>query len=128
MARRGADLLALQVHLARTIDCSTYIAANARVPYLPVVQGKVKRDPESYEEEFQLQVGLFAGRTVRIGQAVNSLDSYWRLQRCLLIWLCFPQYRHYKACLDIFSLKPSEESHEFADLVSFVAQVSMRPT
>jgi hypothetical protein len=34
------------------------------------------------------------------------------------------QYQHYKACLDIFNLKPSQESREFAELVSFVAQVS----
>lgn len=34
------------------------------------------------------------------------------------------QYRHYKACLDIFKLRPSKESREFADLVGFMAQVS----
>lgn len=34
------------------------------------------------------------------------------------------QWRHYKACLDIFNLKPSKDSKEFADLVTFVAQVS----
>ncbi|EIE25800.1 SDA1-domain-containing protein [Coccomyxa subellipsoidea C-169] len=34
------------------------------------------------------------------------------------------QFRHYKASLDIFNLKPSKESREFADLVHFVAQVS----
>ena len=34
------------------------------------------------------------------------------------------QYQHYKACLDIFNLKPSQDSREFAELVSFVAQVS----
>lgn len=34
------------------------------------------------------------------------------------------QYRHYKACLEIFKLSPSKESREFSDLVGFVAQVS----
>lgn len=34
------------------------------------------------------------------------------------------QYRHYQACLNIFRLKPSEESREFAELITFVAQVS----
>ena len=33
------------------------------------------------------------------------------------------QYRHYKACLDIFNLHPSKDSREFADLIGFVAQV-----
>ncbi|DBA79416.1 TPA: hypothetical protein ACH3X2_000057 [Trebouxia sp. C0005] len=33
------------------------------------------------------------------------------------------QWRHYKACLDIFNLKPSKDSKEFADLVTFIAQV-----
>ena len=34
------------------------------------------------------------------------------------------QYRHYKAVLEIFTLKPSKESKEFADLVMFIAQVT----
>eukprot|EP00873_Tetraselmis_striata_P004551 jgi/Tetstr1/424815/TSEL_015318.t1 len=33
------------------------------------------------------------------------------------------QYRHYKACLDLFALNPSKDAREFADLVTFVAQV-----
>lgn len=33
------------------------------------------------------------------------------------------QWRHYKACLDLFLLKPSQESAEFAELVTFIAQV-----
>ena len=36
------------------------------------------------------------------------------------------QYRHYKACLDIFRLQPTKESHEFSSLVGFVAQVSQQ--
>lgn len=32
------------------------------------------------------------------------------------------QYRHYKACLNLFQLNPSKESREFADLVKFLAQ------
>ena len=35
------------------------------------------------------------------------------------------QWRHYKACLDIFNLKPSKDSKEFADLVTFIAQVQL---
>ncbi len=34
------------------------------------------------------------------------------------------QWRHYKACLDIFNLKPSNESKQFSDLVMFIAHVS----
>ncbi|CAL8470003.1 g9545 [Coccomyxa elongata] len=34
------------------------------------------------------------------------------------------QFRHYKASLEIFNLKPSKESREFAELVHFIAQVS----
>ena len=34
------------------------------------------------------------------------------------------QWRHYKACLQLFLLKPSQEGGEFADLVSFIAQVT----
>ena len=37
------------------------------------------------------------------------------------------QYRHYKACLDIFKLQPSIESRDFSDLVGFVAQVRNFP-
>lgn len=33
------------------------------------------------------------------------------------------QYRHYKAQLGIFSLRPSGESKDFADLVMFLSQV-----
>jgi hypothetical protein len=32
------------------------------------------------------------------------------------------QLRHYRACLDIFNMKPSKESREFAELVGFIAQ------
>ena len=35
------------------------------------------------------------------------------------------QWRHFKACLDIFNLKPSKDSKEFADLVAFIAQVCL---
>ncbi|KAL4422877.1 hypothetical protein ABPG75_009074 [Micractinium tetrahymenae] len=34
------------------------------------------------------------------------------------------QWRHYKACLQLFLLKPSQEGSEFGDLVNFIAQVS----
>ncbi len=33
------------------------------------------------------------------------------------------QWRHYKACLQLFLLKPSQDSQEFAELVTFIAQV-----
>jgi hypothetical protein len=36
------------------------------------------------------------------------------------------QYKHYKACLELFKLKPSNDSREFIDLISFVAQVGTR--
>ncbi|KAG5456337.1 MAG: hypothetical protein BJ554DRAFT_3952, partial [Olpidium bornovanus] len=36
------------------------------------------------------------------------------------------QYRHYQSSLDIFKLKPDEEAKDFADLVTFIAQVSGR--
>ena len=34
------------------------------------------------------------------------------------------QWRHYKACLALFLLKPAQPGSEFGDLVNFVAQVS----
>ena len=34
------------------------------------------------------------------------------------------QWHHYRACMDIFTLKPSNDSREFADLLGFLAQVS----
>eukprot|EP00878_Enallax_costatus_P025275 GHUV01027038.1.p1 GENE.GHUV01027038.1~~GHUV01027038.1.p1 ORF type:complete len:218 (+),score=48.73 GHUV01027038.1:214-867(+) len=34
------------------------------------------------------------------------------------------QYRHYQACLQIFQLKPSQDSKEFAEFITFIAQVS----
>lgn len=34
------------------------------------------------------------------------------------------QWRHYKACLALFLLKPDQEGNEFGDLVNFIAQVS----
>ncbi|KAF6262746.1 SDA1-domain-containing protein [Scenedesmus sp. NREL 46B-D3] len=34
------------------------------------------------------------------------------------------QYRHYQACLQLFQLKPSQDSKEFADCITFIAQVS----
>lgn len=34
------------------------------------------------------------------------------------------QLRHYKAALAVFTLKPSEEYEEFAQLVTFIAQVA----
>jgi hypothetical protein len=36
---------------------------------------------------------------------------------------CVLQYRHYQACLNIFRLRPSGDSREFAELIGFVAQV-----
>jgi protein SDA1 len=33
------------------------------------------------------------------------------------------QYRHYQACLQLFQLKPSQDSKEFADCITFIAQV-----
>lgn len=38
------------------------------------------------------------------------------------------QWRHYKACLQLFLLKPSQDSHEFAELVTFIAHVSAAPS
>ena len=35
------------------------------------------------------------------------------------------QWRHYRACMAIFTLKPSNDSREFADLLGFLAQVSL---
>lgn len=32
------------------------------------------------------------------------------------------QWRHYKACLQLFLLKPSQDGSEFGDLVNFIAQ------
>lgn len=37
------------------------------------------------------------------------------------------QYRHYKASLEIFKLKPTGDSHEFGNLVGFVSQVRVAP-
>lgn len=34
------------------------------------------------------------------------------------------QWRHYKACLQLFLLKPSQDGSEFGDLANFIAQVS----
>ncbi|KAI7837441.1 hypothetical protein COHA_008699 [Chlorella ohadii] len=34
------------------------------------------------------------------------------------------QWRHYKACLQLFLLKPTQDGGEFGDLVNFIAQVS----
>eukprot|EP00242_Pyramimonas_sp_CCMP2087_P017803 CAMPEP_0198213366 /NCGR_PEP_ID=MMETSP1445-20131203/28822_1 /TAXON_ID=36898 /ORGANISM="Pyramimonas sp., Strain CCMP2087" /LENGTH=521 /DNA_ID=CAMNT_0043887993 /DNA_START=119 /DNA_END=1681 /DNA_ORIENTATION=- len=55
---------------------------------LKALQGKIKRDPGGYKEEFLLQ------------------------------------QRHYRALLEIFLLKPSKDSEEFADLVDFLSHVS----
>ena len=33
------------------------------------------------------------------------------------------QWRHYKACLQLFLLKPTQDGGEFGDLVNFIAQV-----
>ena len=33
------------------------------------------------------------------------------------------QWRHYKACLQLFLLKPTQDGSEFGDLVNFIAQV-----
>jgi protein SDA1 len=33
------------------------------------------------------------------------------------------QFRHYKACLQLFLLRPAQEGGEFGDLVGFIAQV-----
>ena len=33
------------------------------------------------------------------------------------------QWRHYKACLALFLLKPDQEGREFGDLINFIAQV-----
>jgi hypothetical protein len=44
----------------------------------------------------------------------------------LLLLLCVSvcvQYRHYQACLQLFQLKPSQDSKEFADCITFIAQV-----
>lgn len=35
------------------------------------------------------------------------------------------QFRHYKAALAVFSLKPSEEYQDFAELAAFIAQVNL---
>jgi hypothetical protein len=34
-----------------------------------------------------------------------------------------PQYRHYEACLAIFQLNPSQDSREFGEFITFIAQV-----
>ena len=33
------------------------------------------------------------------------------------------QYRHYQACLQIFQLNPAQDSKEFAEFITFIAQV-----
>jgi hypothetical protein len=33
------------------------------------------------------------------------------------------QYRHYQACLQIFQLNPTQDSKEFAEFITFIAQV-----
>ena len=33
------------------------------------------------------------------------------------------QWRHYKACLDLFLLKPDQSGSEFGELANFIAQV-----
>eukprot|EP00899_Mesostigma_viride_P012492 jgi/Mesvir1/21243/Mv06673-RA.1 len=64
--------------------------ATAGTPLVDLLslQGRCKRDPEGYKDEFMMQ------------------------------------FRHYRACLSIFLLKPTSESKEFGDLVMFLAQVS----
>lgn len=72
----------------------------------------------------------------------NSLGWFRACQQLMHAWRCrlqghikkdkdgykdefMLQWRHYKACLDIFNLKPSNESKQFSDLVMFIAHVSV---
>ena len=77
-------------------------------------QGDIKRDPDGYSDEFKLQVSSTAAHYAFPDQP-GVVSAEWAP---LLL-----QYRHYQASLDVFNLKPSKESREFAELVTFVAQV-----
>jgi hypothetical protein len=48
---------------------------------------------------------------------------YWSVVVCVLVGA---QYRHYQARLQIFQLNPSEDSKEFAEFITFIAQVGRR--
>lgn len=36
------------------------------------------------------------------------------------------QFRHYKACLELFTMRPNKDTHQFAMLVRFIAAVSIK--
>jgi hypothetical protein len=83
-----------------------------------VLQGNIKRDPEGYADEFQLQVSMHACLSeLRSAPAKLSCVHASARDACVGV-----QLRHYRACLDIFNMKPSKESREFAELVGFIAQ------
>jgi hypothetical protein len=42
---------------------------------------------------------------------------------CRAVPCCALQYRHYEACLQIFQLNPTQDSKEFAEFITFIAQV-----
>lgn len=94
---------------------------------MPFLQANIKRDPDGYADEFKLQVKGLVYHLLLLLPVVATYESC-----CLLVsnvdhcWI--PQFRHYKASLEIFNLKPSKESREFAELVHFIAQVGSLST
>ena len=57
---------------------------------LPQLQNLIKRDPNSYKDEF------------------------------------IQQWRHYESSLSIFKLKPSSDSTEFGELITFLSHVNIK--
>lgn len=89
-------------------------------------QGDIKRDPDGYADDFRLQVYVLlnARLLLRTVQACQLTTAHFNV---LIVGPCCSQYRHYRASLEIFNLKPSKESREFAELVHFIAQVCQSP-
>ena len=134
MARSAADLLALQVSgssgsLLGGVEgvehhsCAISLSLSWKLQLAPCVskrallQGDIKRDSDGYSDEFKLQVACFC--LAEWGCSATGLHNSPDYALCLSSL----QYRHYQASLDVFNLKPSKESREFAELVTFVAQV-----
>lgn len=104
---------------------------------LRFLQGQIKRDPDGYADEFRQQVTLWIGKPrlwfaaywlllVVDGEcgAPAACTQYLVTTRFLVTTVSLDlQYRHYKASLEIFKLKPTGDSHEFGNLVGFVSQV-----
>lgn len=94
MSKSNQALLTLQVkripHVLTADTCrdNSCQTSSATTSYVLRLQGSIKRDPDGFAEDFEMQ------------------------------------WRHYRACMDIFTLKPSNDSREFADLLGFLAQVS----